>query len=158
MLTEHFTEVQDDLVSDDLAQQVFAFGVDNEHAMQITLATHGRIDGCFANAGIGGRGTRFDETTDEEWQRILAVNLDGVFYTFKHAARHMRERAERGDLGGRLIGTSFAWLTTTLAATSNPADAPAKLAYTAAAVGFSVYFLGLVLSFWLPEPKEELLD
>ena len=79
---------------------------DVERCMQITLATHGRIDGCFANAGIGGRGTRFDETTDEEWQRILAVNLDGVFYTFKHAARHMRERAEHGDLGGRLIGTA----------------------------------------------------
>lgn len=71
-----------------------------------TLATHGRIDGCFANAGIGGLGTRFDDTTDEEWQRVLSVNLDGVFYTFKYAARHMRERAERGDRGGRLIGTA----------------------------------------------------
>ncbi|MBX3707477.1 MAG: SDR family oxidoreductase [Pseudomonadales bacterium] len=71
-----------------------------------TLGAHGRVDGCFANAGIGGRGTRFDDTTDEEWQRVLAVNLDGVFYTFKHAARHMRERAERGDPGGRLVGTA----------------------------------------------------
>jgi MFS family permease len=73
---------------------------------------------------------------------------------------HLRGTGESfaANIGGRLIGTSFAWLTTTLAATSNPADAPAKLAYTAAAVGFSVYFLGLVLSFWLPEPKEELLD
>jgi NAD(P)-dependent dehydrogenase (short-subunit alcohol dehydrogenase family) len=62
-----------------------------------TLEAHGRVDGCFANAGIGGRGTAFDEMTDEEWQRILSVNLDGVFYTFKHAARHMRERAEAGD-------------------------------------------------------------
>jgi hypothetical protein len=71
-----------------------------------TLEHHGRVDGCFANAGIGGRGTRFDEMTDEEWQRILSVNLDGVFYTFKYAARHMRERAENGDAGGRLIGTA----------------------------------------------------
>jgi NAD(P)-dependent dehydrogenase (short-subunit alcohol dehydrogenase family) len=71
-----------------------------------TLEAHGRVDGCFANAGIGGRGTAFDEMTDEEWQRILSVNLDGVFYTFKHAARHMRERAEAGDSGGRLIGTA----------------------------------------------------
>lgn len=71
-----------------------------------TLEQHGRVDGCFANAGIGGRNTRFDEMTTEEWQRILAVNLDGVFYTFKHAARHMRERAEDGDAGGRLVGTA----------------------------------------------------
>jgi hypothetical protein len=71
-----------------------------------TLATHGRVDGCFANAGVGGRNTRFDDTTEEEWRRVLSVNLDGVFYTFKHAARHMRERAEAGDPGGRLVGTA----------------------------------------------------
>lgn len=71
-----------------------------------TLAYHGRVDGCFANAGIGGRGTAFDEMSTEEWRRVLEVNLDGVFYTFKHAARHMRERAGRGDPGGRLIGTA----------------------------------------------------
>lgn len=61
------------------------------------LAEHGRIDGCFANAGVGGRGTRFDAMTDEEWRQVTRVNLDGVFYTFKYAARHMRERAEAGD-------------------------------------------------------------
>jgi hypothetical protein len=55
-----------------------------------TLAAHGRVDGCFANAGIGGRGTRFDAMTTEEWQQILSVNLDGAFHTFKHAAGHMR--------------------------------------------------------------------
>jgi len=71
-----------------------------------TLATHGRVDGCFANAGVGGRNTRFDDMTDEEWQRVLSVNLDGVFYTFREAARHMRERAEAGDPGGRLVGTA----------------------------------------------------
>ncbi|MFW6093897.1 MAG: SDR family NAD(P)-dependent oxidoreductase [Pseudomonadota bacterium] len=71
-----------------------------------TLERHGRVDGCFANAGVGGWGTRFDEMTDEEWQQVLSVNLDGVFYTFKYAARHMRERAENGDPGGRLIGTA----------------------------------------------------
>lgn len=44
--------------------------------------------------------------TAQEWQQILSVNLDGAFHTFKHAARHMRERAEQGDAGGRLIGTA----------------------------------------------------
>jgi hypothetical protein len=38
------------------------------------------------------------------------------------------------------------------------AAAPAKLAYTAAAVGFSVYLVSLILSYFLPEPKEDLLD
>ncbi|MCB1684431.1 MAG: SDR family NAD(P)-dependent oxidoreductase [Pseudomonadales bacterium] len=70
------------------------------------LAEHGRVDGCFANAGIGGRNTAFEEMSAEEWRRVLAVNLDGVFHTFKHAAKHMRARAEAGDPGGRLIGTA----------------------------------------------------
>ncbi len=71
-----------------------------------TLADHGRVDGCFANAGIGGRGTGFDDMTREEWDQIISVNQSGVFYTFRAAARHMRERAEAGDAFGRLVGTA----------------------------------------------------
>ena len=44
--------------------------------------------------------------TREEWDRIIAVNQSGVFYTFRAAARHMRERAEQGDAFGRLVGTA----------------------------------------------------
>lgn len=73
---------------------------------------------------------------------------------------HLRGTGESfaANIGGRLIGTSFAWVTTTLATTTDLAAAPAKLAYTAAAVGFGVYFMSLILSFFLPEPKEELMD
>ncbi|MGD8831964.1 MAG: SDR family oxidoreductase [Pseudomonadales bacterium] len=70
------------------------------------LREHGRIDGCFANAGIGGRGTGFDEMTRAEWDRIISVNQSGVFYTFRAAAQHMRKRAEAGDPFGRLVGTA----------------------------------------------------
>jgi MFS family permease len=59
------------------------------------------------------------------------------------------------NIGGRLIGTSFAWLTATLAVTPNRAFAPTKVAYVAAAVGFSVYLVGFIASFWLPEPPKE---
>jgi MFS family permease len=59
------------------------------------------------------------------------------------------------NIGGRLVGTSFAWLTATLAVTSNRAFAPIKVAYVAAAVGFSVYLVGFIASFWLPEPPKE---
>ncbi len=70
------------------------------------LTDHGRVDGCFANAGVGGRGTGFDDMTIEEWNHIIAVNQTGVFYTFRAAAKHMRERAEQGDAFGRLVGTA----------------------------------------------------
>ena len=71
-----------------------------------TLSAHGRVDGCFANAGVGGRGTGFDKMTREEWDHIIGVNQTGVFYTFRAAAKHMRERAEQGDAFGRLVGTA----------------------------------------------------
>lgn len=71
-----------------------------------TLDAFGRVDGCFANAGIGGRGTAFEDMTSDEWRRMLSVNLDGVFYTFRAAAGHMKQRAEAGDPFGRLVGTA----------------------------------------------------
>ena len=76
-------------------------------AMRATLDSFGRVDGCFANAGIGGGGRRpFIERTEEEWRRMFATNLDGVFHVFQAAARHMTERANNGDKFGRLIATS----------------------------------------------------
>ncbi len=70
---------------------------------------------------------------------------------------HLRGTGESfaANIGGRLIGTSFAWLTATLAITQDRAYAPTKIALVAAAVGFSVYLVGFVASFWLPEPSKE---
>ena len=70
---------------------------------------------------------------------------------------HLRGTGEgfAANIGGRMIGTSFAWLTATLAITPDRAQAPAKMAMVAAAVGFSVYLVGLIASFWLPEPAAE---
>jgi NAD(P)-dependent dehydrogenase (short-subunit alcohol dehydrogenase family) len=80
--------------------------VSDEAAVESSFAevvSHfGKVDGCYANAGIGGSGTPFVDITTEEWRRVLAVNLDGVFWTFRTAAKHMVERGE----GGRLVGTS----------------------------------------------------
>jgi hypothetical protein len=59
------------------------------------------------------------------------------------------------NVGGRMIGTSAALLTTQLANVMPGASAPTKLAYASALVGTAAYALGLVTSFWLPEPKRE---
>ena len=76
-------------------------------AMRATLDTFGRVDGCFANAGIGGGGRKpFVERTEEEWRKMFATNLDGVFHVFQAAARHMTERSIAGDRFGRLVATS----------------------------------------------------
>ena len=70
-----------------------------------TLERLGRVDACFANAGVGGR-ARFHEMSKEEWRRVLDVNLDGLFHTLRAAAAHMVERSKAHDPGGRLVGIS----------------------------------------------------
>jgi len=75
-----------------------------ETAFSRSLAEMGRIDGCFANAGVAGKARAFVEMTTAEWRRVLSINLDGAFFTFRAAARHMIERAGKGDAGGALVG------------------------------------------------------
>jgi hypothetical protein len=61
------------------------------------------------------------------------------------------------NVGGRMIGTSAALLTTQLVAFM-PGGAPAvKLAYACALVGTAAYVIGYLASWWLPEPKSEKL-
>ena len=75
-------------------------------SLENCLAEFGRIDGCFANAGVlGGAKSLFDISSDD-WRGVLGVNLDGAFFTLKAAAEHMKSRAETGDPGGRLVVTS----------------------------------------------------
>lgn len=70
------------------------------------VARMGRLDFVAANAGMGAGAPSFDQMTTELWRRVMAVNLDGVFWTLRAAARHMKERAEAGDPGGSLLVTS----------------------------------------------------
>jgi MFS family permease len=72
---------------------------------------------------------------------------------------HLRGTGESfaANIGGRLFGTCFAWVTASLAVTSDPSQAPARVALVAGIIGFSVYLVGFIASFWLPEPKQEAL-
>ncbi|MBI1897382.1 MAG: MFS transporter, partial [Acidobacteria bacterium] len=61
------------------------------------------------------------------------------------------------NVGGRMIGTSAAFVTSQLANIMPGATAPTKIAYSAAAVAALVYAVGFLASFALPEPKQEAL-
>ncbi|MGH9333442.1 MAG: MFS transporter [Vicinamibacteria bacterium] len=71
---------------------------------------------------------------------------------------HLRGTGESfaANIGGRMLGTSAALVTTQLSNVVPGATPPMKLAYAAALVGFLVYFGGFLLSFFLPEPPEKL--
>jgi NAD(P)-dependent dehydrogenase (short-subunit alcohol dehydrogenase family) len=83
-----------------------------EAAFAATVAAFGKVDSCFANAGVSGKlegGGSFLEMSDQEWHRVTRVNLDGAFYTLRAAARHMVGRSKAGDpswRGGSLVGTA----------------------------------------------------
>jgi len=57
-----------------------------------TLAWRGRIDILVNNAGIAGRAAPLWEQTEEDWQRIIAVNMTGLFHCCRAVITHMRER------------------------------------------------------------------
>ncbi|MDW3214610.1 MAG: SDR family oxidoreductase [Ilumatobacteraceae bacterium] len=71
-------------------------------AMAATVSRFGRVDSLFANAGIGGREVPFVDLPMEEWRSVMAVDLDGVFLTFREGARQM---VAQGD-GGALVAVS----------------------------------------------------
>ena len=72
---------------------------------------------------------------------------------------HLRGTGESfaANVGGRMIGTSAAYLTTTLANITPGDTAPVQLAYAAAIVGTLAYDIGFLASFWLPEPPKDRL-
>lgn len=109
-----------------------------DHAIDEAAAAYGRLDVAFANAGIdsgvgfvagwaGQERPRVEEGalerySDERWNRVIDVNLNGVFATSRAAARHMRPHGY-----GRIV------VTTSLAATK--VEAVIGSAYMAAKAG-----------------------
>jgi hypothetical protein len=72
---------------------------------------------------------------------------------------HLRGTGEgfAANIGGRMLGTGFAFVTTQLV-NYMPGETPSmRLAYTAAMVAAFVYAAGIACSFFLPEPKSEAL-
>ncbi|MBW2051174.1 MAG: SDR family oxidoreductase [Deltaproteobacteria bacterium] len=78
-----------------------------EECFAKTVETMGRVDSCFANAGIAGRGTKFHEMTLDEWRMVFRVNMEGVFFTFRSAVSHMLERGDGGSLVVTSSGTAL---------------------------------------------------
>jgi MFS family permease len=78
-------------------------------------------------------------------------------YMPKMYPTHLRGTGESfaANVGGRMIGTSAALLTTTLAGSMPGATPSHHMAYAAAAVALLVYVVGFTASFWLPEPSRD---
>ena len=73
-----------------------------EAAFAQAVAALGTVHACFANAGVGGGGTPVMEMSLDEFRRVQRVNVEGVFLTFRAAARHMAGHGQ----GGSLVATA----------------------------------------------------
>lgn len=63
-----------------------------EAAVGRLARAQGRLDIVFANAGVNGVWAPIEELTPDEWQKTLAINLNGTFYTVKYAVPHLKRR------------------------------------------------------------------
>lgn len=76
---------------------------DCQRAVQETVDRLGGLDILFNNAGIIRRATVID-TTEEEWERVMAVNVKSIFLLGKYAIPAM---AQSG--GGAIVNTASGW-------------------------------------------------
>jgi NAD(P)-dependent dehydrogenase (short-subunit alcohol dehydrogenase family) len=70
-------------------------------AMDATVERFGRLDLAFNNAGIEQPIKPAHETSDDEWDRLFAVNLRGAFLAMRHEIKLML-----GSGGGAIVNTA----------------------------------------------------
>lgn len=97
--------------------------------VQFAIRKYGRIDALVNNAAVRVKGT-LPETTEAVWQRILSVNLTGMFLTTKAVLPHMIRQA-----GGAIvnIGSGSGW------------GRPGRIAYSASKGGVFAFSAALAL-------------
>ena len=75
---------------------------DVEAAVAKAVQTYGRLDCAFNNAGIEGRGGNTHECTEENWNRVIAIDLTGVWLCMK---AEITQLLKQGG-GGAIVNTS----------------------------------------------------
>jgi len=96
---------------------------DTESALAEMDSRWGGVDVAFANAGVAANKPSLD-LTEDEWQRVLDVNLTGVFLTCQHAGRRMVAQKSgliiaTSSIYGLTAGANRAAYTATKAAVAN---------------------------------------
>lgn len=94
---------------------------DPRRAVERVLEREGQLDVLVNNAGVAGLAAPVAEYPDEEWRRILSIDLDGIFYCCKAVLPHMLERGS-----GRIVN---------IASISGKEGNPNMSAYSAAKSG-----------------------
>jgi NAD(P)-dependent dehydrogenase (short-subunit alcohol dehydrogenase family) len=75
---------------------------DVQSMVRKTVEKFGRLDVAFNNAGIEGNWTPMIEQTEEDWDRVIDINLKGTWLCLKHEIQQM---LKQGD-GGAIVNMS----------------------------------------------------
>ncbi len=77
---------------------------DLDRLVRTAVERSGRLDIMVCNAGIAGRHSKsLLETTEDDWDAIMAVNLRGVFLGCKRAVSEMLGQEPIGEVRGRVV-------------------------------------------------------
>jgi NAD(P)-dependent dehydrogenase (short-subunit alcohol dehydrogenase family) len=100
------------MVQDLGAEAIFVCDVskwsDVEGAVNNAVQTYGRIDCAFNNAGIEGKGGNTHECTQENWDRVMAIDLTGVWLCMKAEIAQMLKQGGNGAIVNTSSGAGLA--------------------------------------------------
>jgi NAD(P)-dependent dehydrogenase (short-subunit alcohol dehydrogenase family) len=74
-----------------------------ERLVNTTIEKYGQLDCAFNNAGIGGPNKPLTEVSEDEWDRVMNVNLKGVWLCLKYQIPQMLQN------GGSIVNMSSMW-------------------------------------------------
>lgn len=72
--------------------------------VKATMDRFGRIDGFFNNAGIEGRQNPTEDFGEDEFHRVVSINLDGVFFGLAEVLKVMREQGSGAIVNTASVG------------------------------------------------------
>lgn len=75
-----------------------------EEMIRRAVAEFGRLDAAFNNAGVMGHIAPTAESTREEWDRVISVNLRGVWSSMKYELRHMEQQGSGAIVNNASVG------------------------------------------------------
>ncbi|MEO0032756.1 MAG: hypothetical protein RIS94_2514 [Pseudomonadota bacterium] len=87
-----------------LVQADVAKAADVQRYVDAAVAAYGRIDGFFNNAGIEGRQNLTENFGEEEFHRVVSINLDGVFFGMAAVLKVMREQGSGAIVNTASVG------------------------------------------------------